>query len=417
MKRRKDGVHRANNKQKEHELQRNTSEQLHCAVCRVTWSARTGSLDTHRRGRKHRDNVVSDALYGMPTSCLPLRFDGVSLPHSALPVPLAHRARAIWALLTQSPASLVALAGVDCYQSVLDLLLPERLACAGVRLHVAPTVAACAHVRDGTWRADVRSPAGFAFACSLLEEGTQPPNYASRHLGGDGAGARFAAVELTLGPYNAQESPHALPFSLAFVHSLPLLGRALQEGLAAPLVSIRLRHFAVQSGADSQSCTRALTRLLAVLGSALGCPRGLRATRRLEISLPAELIHPEYEPLLRAAEEASWQRRIQAVLLGTHTRAGANSPLRLLPTPVLELICARMRECGRTAVSLRPWDPMIITSSPLALVATQREMAEQSHVAYDERSGKLHLARAVDGTPIGPSEDIAWMLASGFVGS
>lgn len=379
------------------------TEQLHCAVCRATWPARLGSLDTHRKGHKHRDNLWSDALYGEPSHALaPLRFDSVSLPHHALPTALAHRARTLWALLTSDPTPLVALAGVDCYQRVLDLLAPERLACAGVRLHLTPAADA------GAWRVALRSAAGLAYACSLLEQGIRPAELASAvaagpapAAGGAGGGAPIGLVELTIGPSRAQRS---LEQTFSFSHSLPLLGRALLGGCAPRALSVRLRHFARDADEARGGCTRVLARLLAVLGGALGAPSGLRGTRRIDVWLPAELVRPEHGRLLAAAEEGSWRRRLLAVLLGTHARVGAASPLRALPAPVLELVCARAREAGRTAVSVRPWD------------AREGEEAgdDERQIAFDEPSGELRFLPPA-ARPVGVGADLSWMLASGIV--
>ncbi|KAG8469047.1 hypothetical protein KFE25_007565 [Diacronema lutheri] len=410
-----------------------TSEQLHCAICRTTWPAKLGTLETHRRGRKHRDNVLSDALYAEPGHRLAeLRFDGVSLPHAALPAALARRARAIWAFLSSDPASLVALAGVDRYQRVLDLLIPERLACAGVRLHLTPPepldgagAGAGAGASAGVWRLDLRSAASIAYACSVLEHGPHPAELAvalapRAHDDGSAAStprAPLALVELTIG---AAEALSNVEPCLAMAHTLPLLGRAMRHGCATRTLRVRVRHPSppVEGAADTRAVgSRLVARLVAVIGGALGEPAGLRHTRCIELHIPPELVRAEHTRLLDAAERGSWRGRLLALLLGTHARVGAGSLLRLLPAQVLELIGTHASEGTRTTVLVQPWEESTPTEAADGGGSAPEEAEPPFQVSFDKSSGALrvltaHASPSASGLTHGA--DVDWLLASGI---
>jgi hypothetical protein len=337
---------------------------LRCETCRTSWPAAIGSLETHGRGRKHRENVLSEAFYGEPGHQLdPLRFDNVDLPHRALPAALAARARDIWALITSDTAAIVGLCGVDLYARVIALLAPERLACAAVRLHLTPadsTPALFGPPSQDVWRCDLRSPAAVAYAASLLEQRVAPHALRSVLDAQDQRGTPpalelhtpLALVELTLGPA-AGSGTHSPELWLAFAHSSALLGRALRRGCAAGAVRIVLRTGAAEpSPAESAAAARLVVRLVAAIGAAVGAPAGMRDTRRLELELPPHAWRAEHEGLLRDAEARSWRARCLALLLGAHARVGCASPLRLLPAPLLELVLTHASAAGRTAVSV-----------------------------------------------------------------
>ncbi|KAJ1640067.1 hypothetical protein T492DRAFT_933115 [Pavlovales sp. CCMP2436] len=318
---------------------------LCCAVCRSEWPAELGSLDTHLRGRRHKENVLSDAFYGEPGHALTkLGFDEVDGPIRALPAALAERARGIWSLISGSPAALVSLAGIDRYQRVLDLLAPERLACAAVRLSLEAGEAA----DRSSWRCDLRSPAGVAYVACVLERRLSPAALDGRGALPSGAG-ELALAELTLGwprEYNSAGNGSAGRSAeryFAFAHACALIGRALcSSGCVAHTVRIRVRSDGKCPGA-LEGMGRVAQRLVSTIGMALGTPTGLRHARRVELLLPPPLLRPEMQKLLDEANAASFDARVLALLLGTHARAGAESPLRMLPQVVLEILCVQLR--------------------------------------------------------------------------
>lgn len=294
-------------------------------------------METHTRGQRHQRNLLTQRYYGH-CNALPvcaLGFEDVCIDHDDVPDALAAYAQSTWEHLSADTAAIVALAGSSNYARVMELLRPERVICAALRL--SWELKAEAHQALRSCLLSIQTPAALAALPAVLGRASDA--------------SRGAPISLLICPMAGSDLATADTVAdvAALTVGFSLFAESLRDRCFAPTITLRVD----EDDAIGQRLLRASSRPLArVLARPSGLlhVRGIRFVQRR--SSPPRFLAEEVVHVLQKVEAGSWRARAMAVLLGTHVRVGASSPIRLLPAAVVDLILHHAAVRGRTEISV-----------------------------------------------------------------